>query len=83
MKILVTDDSTTMRKIQKRVLKHSIFFVIAFLIGNTFLAYIIGVDDIRGYDAPYYQFNLEGTKGGVNIGYNALSKKLIIQGGYK
>jgi len=31
-------------KIRKRVLKHSIFFLIAFAISNTFLAYIIGSD---------------------------------------
>jgi cytochrome c oxidase accessory protein FixG len=31
-------------KIIKRVAKHSIFYGIAFLIGNTFLAYIIGTD---------------------------------------
>ena len=33
-------------KIFKKVLKHTIFFGIAFLIGNTFLAYIIGVDEL-------------------------------------
>ncbi len=32
----------TKEKIRKRVLKHSIFFAISFLIANTFLAYIIG-----------------------------------------
>lgn len=31
-------------KVRKRVLKHSLFFAISFLIGNTFLAYIIGID---------------------------------------
>jgi cytochrome c oxidase accessory protein FixG len=30
----------------KRVLKHTIFYGLAFLIGNTFLAYIIGVDEL-------------------------------------
>jgi cytochrome c oxidase accessory protein FixG len=33
-------------KIKKRVLKHSIFFAISFLIANTFLAYIIGSDEL-------------------------------------
>ncbi|MEQ8907811.1 MAG: cytochrome c oxidase accessory protein CcoG [Vicingaceae bacterium] len=33
-------------KIRKRVLKHSIFFAISFLIANTFLAYIIGSDEL-------------------------------------
>jgi len=32
-------------KIRKRVLKHSIFFVLSFIIANTFLLYIIGSDD--------------------------------------
>lgn len=33
-------------KIRKKAIKHSIFFLIAFLIANTFLAYIIGVDQL-------------------------------------
>lgn len=36
----------TKEKIMKKGLKHAIFFAIAFLIGNTFLAYIIGVDEL-------------------------------------
>lgn len=32
----------------KKVLKHVLFFVLSFLIANTFLAYIIGVDDLWG-----------------------------------
>src|SRR5690554_8044327 len=31
-------------KIFKKVAKHSIFLLVSFLIGNTFLAYIIGAD---------------------------------------
>ena len=34
------------QKIIKRTLKHSIFFLLAFIIANTFLAYIIGTDDL-------------------------------------
>src|SRR4051812_20702916 len=34
-------------KIRKRLLKHSIFFIISFLIANTFLAYIIGIDKLK------------------------------------
>ena len=30
----------------KRILKHAIFFAISFLIGNTFLAYIVGLDNL-------------------------------------
>lgn len=37
----------TKDKIIKKVSKHIIFFAIAFLIGNTFLAYIIGIDDLK------------------------------------
>ena len=33
-------------KIKKRVLKHTIFWIISFLIANTFLAYIIGKDQL-------------------------------------
>ncbi|MCF7825980.1 MAG: cytochrome c oxidase accessory protein CcoG [Candidatus Marinimicrobia bacterium] len=33
-------------KIFKRILKHSIFFALSFVIGNTFLAYIIGKDEL-------------------------------------
>ena len=36
----------TGQKIFKRLLKHGIFFLIAVLIANTFLSYIIGVDDV-------------------------------------
>jgi cytochrome c oxidase accessory protein FixG len=36
----------TWDKIWKKTLKQSLFFGIAFLVGNTFLAYIIGVDDL-------------------------------------
>lgn len=35
-----------MEKIFKRVLKHGIFWGISFIIGNTFLAYIIGKDEL-------------------------------------
>jgi cytochrome c oxidase accessory protein FixG len=34
-------------KVFKRVLKHGIFFTIAFLIGNTFLAYIISIRELE------------------------------------
>lgn len=33
-------------KVWRKTLKHAIFFAIAFLIGNTFLAYIIGSDEL-------------------------------------
>lgn len=33
-------------KFGKKLTKHSIFFVISFLIANTFLAYIIGIDEL-------------------------------------
>lgn len=37
----------TSSKILKKSLKHSVFFALSFLIGNTLLAYIIGVDALR------------------------------------
>jgi cytochrome c oxidase accessory protein FixG len=37
----------TEKKMLKRVSKHAIFFLLAFLIANTFLAYIIGIDQLR------------------------------------
>ena len=36
----------TGNKIFKKIVKHSIYFVISFLIAHTFLAYIIGVDEV-------------------------------------
>lgn len=36
----------TIKKIAKKTVKHLIFFAIAFLIGNTFLAYIVGIDEL-------------------------------------
>ncbi len=36
----------TSKKIFKKTLKHTIFYIISFIIGNTFLAYIIGVDEL-------------------------------------
>ncbi len=35
------------QKALKKGLKHSIFFLISFLIANTFLAYIIGIDELQ------------------------------------
>jgi len=35
----------TGKKIFKKTIKHVIFFIIAFLIANTFMAYIVGVDE--------------------------------------
>jgi cytochrome c oxidase accessory protein FixG len=34
-------------KVMKKGLKHAIFFLIAFAVGNTFLAYIIGIDALK------------------------------------
>jgi cytochrome c oxidase accessory protein FixG len=34
-------------KIAKKMTKHSIFFLISFIISNTFLAYIIGIDELE------------------------------------
>jgi cytochrome c oxidase accessory protein FixG len=37
----------TGRKVFKRVLKYGIFLALSFLVGNTLLAYIIGIEDLR------------------------------------
>jgi len=42
----LADSPWTPEKIRKRLLKHSIFFLIAFAISNTFLAYIIGSEQL-------------------------------------
>jgi cytochrome c oxidase accessory protein FixG len=34
-------------KIRKRVLKHGIFWLLSFVIANTFLGYIIGIDELK------------------------------------
>ena len=34
-------------KVFKKITKHSIFFAISFIIANTFLAYIIGIDELK------------------------------------
>ena len=39
----------TSEKIRKRVLKHTIYVIISFLIANIFLAYLIGSDKLLGY----------------------------------
>ncbi|MBB3124819.1 cytochrome c oxidase accessory protein FixG [Mesoflavibacter sabulilitoris] len=39
----------TSEKIRKRVLKHTVFVIISFLIANIFLAYLIGSDKLLGY----------------------------------
>ena len=44
----------TFTKLFKKSSKHTIFYAISFLIGNTFLAYIIGIEELRKIitDAP-------------------------------
>jgi cytochrome c oxidase accessory protein FixG len=42
----LTDSPWTSDKIVKRLAKHAIFFAIAVLVSNTFLAWIIGVDEV-------------------------------------
>jgi cytochrome c oxidase accessory protein FixG len=37
----------TTSKITKRVAKYTLFFLLSFLIANTFLAYIIGIDELK------------------------------------
>lgn len=47
-------------KIRKRVLKHTIFWIISFLIANTFLAYIIGSDALWQIQTDPVQKHLGG-----------------------
>ena len=42
----LSNSKWTSEKIRKRVLKHTIFFLISFLIANTFLAYLIGTEEL-------------------------------------
>lgn len=44
--IKLKNEGWTGEKIRKRVLKHSVFYAIALLISNTFLAYVIGIDEL-------------------------------------
>ncbi|MBK7850480.1 MAG: cytochrome c oxidase accessory protein CcoG [Bacteroidetes bacterium] len=44
---LLNKSPWTGEKIRKKVLKNLIFFLLAFLIANTFLAYIIGIDELK------------------------------------
>lgn len=39
-------ESPNPRKLRKKILKNSIFFVLSFIIANTFLAYLIGIDEL-------------------------------------
>jgi cytochrome c oxidase accessory protein FixG len=34
-------------KIWKKTLKHSVFWIVSFLIANTFLAYLVGIEDVQ------------------------------------
>ena len=40
-------EGTTAEKFFKKTAKHAIFFALSFLIGNTFLAYFIGIDALK------------------------------------
>lgn len=45
--IKLKNEPWTSNKIIKRTLKHGIFYGISFLIANTFLAYIIGIEELK------------------------------------
>ncbi len=44
---ILNEGSWTFNKMWKKTLKHGIFYAISFLIGNTFLAYIIGIEELK------------------------------------
>ncbi len=54
----LNDGPWTTEKIFKKTLKWSIFFVISFIIANTFLAYLIGIDRLKVLitDGPFAHF---------------------------
>jgi cytochrome c oxidase accessory protein FixG len=47
-------------KIRKRVTKWIVFYCISFLIGNTFLAYVIGIDQVKHLVADPFRAHLSG-----------------------
>lgn len=53
-------DPWTKEKIAKKTLKHFIFWVISFLIANTFLAYIIGTDELWKIQTDPFQNHIGG-----------------------
>lgn len=44
---LLNKSPWTSEKIRKKVLKHFVFFLLSFIIANFFLAYIIGIDELK------------------------------------
>ena len=54
------DAPWTSEKIRKRLLKHSIFFLISFAISNTFLAYIIGSEKLLEIQLSNPVYHLKG-----------------------
>jgi cytochrome c oxidase accessory protein FixG len=44
---LLKNSSWTAEKIRKKLIKHVTFFLLAFIIANFFLAYIIGIDELK------------------------------------
>jgi cytochrome c oxidase accessory protein FixG len=43
----LNNSSWTTEKIRKKVIKHAVFFLLSFIIANFFLAYIIGIDELK------------------------------------
>ncbi|MFZ1692186.1 MAG: cytochrome c oxidase accessory protein CcoG [Flavobacteriales bacterium] len=43
---LLNKEPMSAKKLGKKTLKHAVFFAISFIIGNTFLAYLIGSDEL-------------------------------------
>jgi cytochrome c oxidase accessory protein FixG len=50
-------------KIRKRVSKWVVFYLVSFLIGNTFLAYIIGMDELKTIISDPWGMHLKGFLG--------------------
>ena len=44
---ILNKDGWTGIKIRKKITKHTVFFLLAFIIANFFLAYVIGIDELK------------------------------------
>lgn len=44
---LLNNSAWTTEKVRKKTIKHIAFFLLSFIIANTFLAYIIGIDELK------------------------------------
>jgi cytochrome c oxidase accessory protein FixG len=60
---LLGEQPWNLRKVWKKSLKHGIFYIIAFIISNFFLAYIIGIEQLRDIITDDPRNHLAGLAG--------------------